>query len=147
MARVTLEITAEGTLETDVADVKVLERLFRLGELCEPGVCLRVPKNVPPDKQLPQPYIDLRDILRIPTHMDHFDWKVKSLIITDNGKHSVIYHQVMMTEEEYHLLMTSFGFRGSCACDGATSDGCPLCDEGKTKAWKETIDKVKNSFK
>jgi hypothetical protein len=34
MAKVTLEITAEGTLETDVADVKVLERLFR-HELCE----------------------------------------------------------------------------------------------------------------
>jgi hypothetical protein len=145
MARVTLDIAAEGTLEADVADVKVLERLFHLGEHLSPGVYLSPPKKS--DHNVSHQYQELSDLLRIPEHMEHFNWKVMSLTITDNGKHSIVYHQVLMTQEEYHLLITSFGFRGGCACDGATSDGCPLCNETKTKAWKETIDRVKNSFK
>jgi hypothetical protein len=146
MAKVILEVTAEGTLVSDVSDLKTLERLFRLGEALEPGLYIGVPKTHP-DEQLPQRYIDLSNILRIPEHMAAFDWKVRSMVITDDGKHSVIYHQVVMTLEEYRLLMSSFGFRGSCACDGATSDGCPLCNEEKTREWKDTLDRVKNSFK
>ena len=145
MAKVTLEISAEGTLEADVTDVKVLERLFHLGEHLSPGVYLSPPKKS--DHNVSHRYQELSYLLRIPEHMDHFTWKVTSMIITEEDRHSVVYHQVMMTVEEYNLLITSFGFRGSCACDGATSGGCPLCDETKTKAWKETIDRVKNSFK
>ena len=134
MAKVTIEITADGKLETEIDDHNVLSSLFRLGEHLSPGVFLCVPKKH--EHNIPHRYRDLSDLLRIPGHMDHFDWKVRSLIITDNGKHSVVYHQVLMTQEEYHLLLTSFGHCGCCACDGATSDGCPLCDDEKTRKWK-----------
>lgn len=142
MAKVTLEISAEGKLETEITDIKMLERLFRLGEGLGRGTFLEVPRNPHAG------HFDLNAIVEVPEHMAHFDWRVSSLVITDTkNQHVVVYHQVMMTREEYHLLMSSFGFRGSCACDGATSDGCPLCNEEKTREWKDTLDRVKNSFK
>ena len=142
MAKVTVEITAAGTLETTVNQLNVLDRLFRLGQHIDSDKrFLCVPREN-------EKFRDLNAILNIPKHMEHFDWRVQSLLITDErDKRSVVYHNVLMTQEEYDLLITSFGFRGSCGCDGATSAGCPLCDMSKTKAWKETIDRVKTSFK
>jgi hypothetical protein len=142
MAKVTVEITAAGTLETTVSQLDVLDRLFRLGQHIDSDKrFLCVPREN-------EKFRDLNAILNIPKHMEHFDWRVQSLLIIDeHDKRSVVYHNVLMTQEEYDLLITSFGFRGSCGCDGATSDGCPLCDKSKTKAWKETIDRVKTSFK
>jgi len=142
MAKVTVEITAAGTLETTVNQLDVLNRLFRLGEHIDSDRrFLCVPRKS-------EKFRDLDAILNIPEHMEHFDWRVQSLLITDErDKRSVVYHNVLMTQEEYDLLITSFGFRGSCGCDGATSDGCPLCAADKTKAWKETLDRVNTSFK
>ena len=36
-----------------------------------------------------------------------------------------------VTSAEESFIDKTFGVHGSCACDGATDDGCPLCSPKK----------------
>lgn len=47
-----------------------------------------------------------------------------------------------MSEPEERFMCASFGVGGSCGCDGAFDDGCPLCSEDKRGSWLRAIRKA-----
>ena len=125
MAKVIVDITAFGKMSIEVDDLHLLEKL---------------------SQHSASDYLDaspLCKILHIPAPLDILHWEFKNLSITNDDKEIIVHNQVLLTKEEYHLLMSSFGHRGSCGCDGAVDFGCPLCTPSKTKGWKEELDKLK----
>lgn len=52
-----------------------------------------------------------------------------------------------LTEAEERFRSASFGFRGSCGCDGGLDDGCPLCTKDRLVGWLKAIRKANGTFR
>jgi hypothetical protein len=140
MAKVLLEISAEGMIEVEEDRPDVLSRLFDRSQRLGKGSFYQL-ETTPRALQY-----DIEAIVGIPDHLAHLRWRVGSLSILHDGKLYAIHNGVSMTLEEYHLLNASFGHGGSCGCDDMTG-GCPLCDGDKTRRWKEDLDRLNSGLR
>jgi hypothetical protein len=140
MAKVLLHISAEGVIEVEEDRPDVLSRLFEGSRRSEQGLDHPLRRN-PLSRAS-----DLEELARIPDHLSHLLWRVGNISILHEGRRSGIHNGVLMTLEEYNLLLASFGHDGSCGCDDMTG-GCPLCDGDKTRRWKEDLDKLNSGLR
>ena len=138
MAKVLLHISAEGVIEVEEDRPDVLSRLFEGNRRSGQGSDHPLRRN-PLSRAS-----DLEGLARIPDHLSHLLWRVGDISILHEGRRSGIHNGVLMTLEEYNLLLASFG--GSCGCDDMTGN-CPLCDRDKTLQWKEDLDRLNSGLR